>query len=202
MVRTRGQQKAAEETVDAKKEAPLGLYKSMQAAHPIKTDASVAALLSYASVVVSERMTSQAAEVGAALAMAIVAASFITPVLSHYYGWLGKQPWNKLGSLAFDQLIFSPVFTFLLLTYRLLVLTTLQKWASGSLSLAVLHGRLGSAPQEVLPILPDVVRSSWFFWVPCRFIMLNYVPPMYHIVAGNVASFVWNVLLAMLLKQG
>lgn len=54
-------------------------------------------------------------------------------------------------------------------------------------------------PAELYKVFPKTVMSAWGFWIPARFVTLLYVPPMYHLLLGSLFSFLWNVILSLIL---
>jgi hypothetical protein len=172
-----------------------GLYKTALVRYPLTTNCTMAGSITGGSVLASNILKNTPWDWTECLAMVIVASTFITPMLSYYYGWLNKQKFDTLVALFIDQVIFSPVFTLALLTYRLLVIETLASKSLPSLQI------LMTSYEKVQVQLPIVMKLSWMFWIPCRYIMLNYVPDMHHIVGGNIANFVWNIVLALQMKD-
>lgn len=146
---------------------------------------------------------------------------FITPVTvtSDQSLARGRQEENILyGKLLFDQFIFSPVFTagiialrYLLLNSALLSSPTIRDAASAAASATTAKilnqdastWRAGiSAVLTLLRnVLPKTMIYSWAFWFPMRFMMLKYIPTIYHLLAGNLAGYVWSTILTIVLKK-
>jgi hypothetical protein len=118
--------------------------------------------------------------------MAFISAVFVTPVLMWFYkNVLNKMPGGMIRKLVIDQFAFSPPFTASIITLRffLMGLTPLE-----------------NIPAEVYKVFPKAVVISWLFWIPVRFVTLKYIPPIYHLISGSLFSFVWNVVLSLILS--
>lgn len=117
--------------------------------------------------------------------MAIINFIFMTPVLMWFYKLLQTLPYNVYGKLFLDQAIFSPLFT------------------SGiiSLRLYLLGSDINEIPLLVYKIVPSAMISAWLFWIPVRFIMISFIPPVLQLIVGNAFSFIWNIIFAMILAK-
>lgn len=118
--------------------------------------------------------------------MMIVGAAFITPTLLLFYYFLEKCEDSRI-KLIIDQFLFSPVFNAAIIAFRFFLIDS-------SLS-ATDIGNL------VLKIAPSAIKTAWLFWIPQRYFTLNYVPPTYQIVFGNMCGFVWNIIFSMLMAS-
>jgi hypothetical protein len=118
--------------------------------------------------------------------MAIISVTYITPVLLLFYKYLEKvKVGGNLGKLFVDQFIFSPIFTSTIIFFRLLLLKPSSPWI---------------LLEDTIKIAPTAVKSAWLFWIPARFFTINFVPPMYQLIFGNIFSYAWNIIFSLLLK--
>lgn len=188
MVRTRA--KAKEED---KVKGGLGAYNSMMAQYPLLMNEVQAGIIT-SSAVACSNMIAEDDNIMEVVIMTIVSLTFITPILLSYYGWLGKQNFGLITSIIVDQLIFSPVFTTGILMWRGVVSGI---FASGTLDVV----NIMALPGDVLPIIPEIMKKSWGYWIPIRLLILKFVPPMYHVVVGSACSFIWQIIMALSLKK-
>ena len=133
------------------------------------------------------------------LIMTIVTLTFITPILLRYFDWLGSLKLPVLHGLVLDQLIFSPIFTTGIITYREFVHDIMF---GGPLDLSTLMNADNVMQRivKVAQIVPSIMIKSWGYWVPLRLLILKFVPPMYHVVIGSAFSFIWQIIMALALK--
>ena len=155
------------------------------------TNAGVASILAASGNLVSNYLKDVPLDWTDALVWAILAFFYITPILMVYYDWLARRNWSKFQKLAVDQLLVSPIFMFGLLVAKDIILHIYQD----SLTIESLYFFDKGA---IWAILPGIMKANWLFWVPARFVVLNYVDPSFHILGGNVLSFIWQVILGLL----
>jgi hypothetical protein len=144
--------------------------------------ATIAALGVLASQVLSGVATFNFTEV---VVMMLINFAYNTPILLWFYGNLSKSKANIFVKLFIDQVVFSPVFTAGLISLRLLLLGT----------------ELKLIPTIVKAVVPTAVASSWFFWLPCRGLIMLYVPVAMQLLVGNLLAFIWNIILATILSS-
>lgn len=187
----RGVKKASAEQVDEdltdldekKKESS---YQALLREYPYYVNATQSAIISSCSVLVSQTLAGNVLyDWSEVRTVSIIGAMWITPVLLLFYSRLHKMQLTFYGKLAIDQLIFSPIFTVSIITLRLIIL-----------------GRVpfSDFPSVLSQTVPKAVLSSWTFWVPARGFTLLIVPPHLHLLTGSIFSFMWNIILSMLLN--
>ena len=186
--------KKVDDEKDNKKNTLFSNYRDLMVRHPflmnglqagIINGCSVAAsqIISYFNSKDSTQFTFNHTEI---LVMTIIGIIYVTPVILLFYSYLNKFPYGgNIGKLIVDQFLFSPIFTFGIIALRLFMLGNRN-------------------PKEIfniaLSIAPTAIKSSWLFWIPQRYYSLTYVAPVYQLLFGNICSFAWNIILALILK--
>lgn len=117
--------------------------------------------------------------------MMLISFIFITPILLSFYKLLNNLTVGNLGKLIIDQFLFSPVFTFGILSLRLYLLGE----------------NISDIPAIVLKVLPSVMITAWMYWIPIRFIMLTYIPPTLQLLVNSGFGFIWNIVFAIVLSK-
>jgi hypothetical protein len=121
--------------------------------------------------------------------MVTILICLITPLLMWWGPTLDSLPIGNLppalAKVAYDQFLFSPVLTFLIVASRLLLLRSVPPM---------------EVPMAVLSVLPGAMKSSWGFWIPARFLALKFIPTQYHVVYGNLMSYFWNIIFSLILQ--
>lgn len=172
-------------------------YQNLMIRYPFLMNAIQAGVINGSSVIVSQFLTYNETldkefhiQWYDVITMSIIAMTLITPILLIFYSQLNKLQIGKMMKLLIDQLIFSPLLTFSIICYRFVLLGYFHNEMQSMNSIFVL----------AMEITPKAMRSSWLFWIPARFFVLNYVPPMYHLLVGSILSFVWNIVFSMILS--
>ena len=161
-------------------------YQTLMIKYPFFVNATQSAIISSSSVIVSQLLAGNSKiDWSEVRTVAFIGSFWITPVLLVFYSKLHRLQLGVLGKLALDQLIFSPIFTLTIISLRLVVL--------GRVPYNDFTSVLGQT-------VPKAVLSSWTFWIPARGFTLLIVPVHLHLLAGNVFSFIWNIILSMLLN--
>lgn len=161
-------------------------YQTLVIKYPFFVNATQSAIISSSSVIVSQLLAGNSKiDWSEVRTVAFIGSFWITPVLLVFYSKLHRLQLGVLGKLALDQLIFSPIFTLTIISLRLVVL--------GRVPYNDFTSVLGQT-------VPKAVLSSWTFWIPARGFTLLIVPVHLHLLAGNVFSFIWNIILSMLLN--
>ena len=161
-------------------------YQTLMIKYPFFVNATQSAIISSSSVIVSQLLAGNSKiDWSEVRTVALIGSFWITPVLLVFYSKLHRLQLGVLGKLALDQLIFSPIFTLTIISLRLVVL--------GRVPYNDFTSVLGQT-------VPKAVLSSWTFWIPARGFTLLIVPVHLHLLAGNVFSFIWNIILSMLLN--
>ena len=117
--------------------------------------------------------------------MAMIVAFFNTPILLWFFKFLSTSKMGIFAQLLLDQFIFSPPFSAGIITLRFIFINGIP--LSGILS-------------QLITVLPKAMMTSWMFWIPCRFLMLIYVPAHLQLLVVNMCALVWNVIFALILK--
>ena len=213
---------AAEEANGKGKDKQLqqvGFYSKLMKEFPYIMNATQSAIVACLSSMTSSWLNKEETNWADALLWMVLNVVYITPVLLLFYRWLdSKKCWENWQKVAFDQAIFSPIFTFVLLTGRnvakplfeqVVKQVDVKTMTSASL-IAVLRNvqlegtllaQVQMHAQAVLEILPKVCVSNWSFWIPARFMMLSLIAPELHLISGTLLSFVWNIILSSILND-
>eukprot|EP01041_Mallomonas_annulata_P004260 gene4260-8481_t len=117
--------------------------------------------------------------------MCMIVAFYNTPILMWFFNFLSKSNLGVIGQLLLDQFVFAPPFTAGILSLRAYYLTKTP---------------LLLIPMQVLAILPKAQMTGWMFWIPCRFLILKFVPPNVQLLAVNICALIWNVIFSLVLK--
>lgn len=161
-------------------------YQALLRKYPYYVNATQSAIISSCSVLVSQTLAGNVLyDWSEVRTVSLIGALWITPVLLVFYSRLHKWQLSFYGKLAFDQLIFSPLFTISIITLRLIVLGRVE---------------FKDFYSVLCQTVPKAVLSSWTFWVPARGFTLLIVPPHLHLLTGSIFSFMWNIILSMLLN--
>ena len=182
------QNNTSEDEVDNGKYRPTFLadYKSLMIRYPFLVNAIQSALISSCSVLVSQYLAQRSeTDWSEVRTVAFIGAFWITPVLLLFYSKLQKSSLGVIGKLMLDQLLFSPLFTVSIITARLFLLQRVPMY---------------EFPTILLQTVPTAVLSSWTFWIPARGFTLLVVPAHLHLLMGSIFSFLWNIILSMLLN--
>ena len=164
----------------------LADYKSLMIRYPYAVNASQSAAISSCSVLVSQYLAERSeTDWSEVRTVSFIAAFWITPVLLLFYSKLQKSSLGVAGKLMLDQLLFSPLFTVSIITARLFLLQRVPIYEFYTI---------------LLQTVPTAVLSSWTFWIPARGFTLLVVPAHLHLLIGSIFSFLWNIILSMLLN--
>ena len=198
MVRTRSTV-AKDEGQKSTEKKVMFSYNTLMTRYPMLMNEAQSGIISASAVACSNIISAEEVDHWEISVMVIVTLTFITPIITSYYSRLGKMNLPLLQSIVLDQLIFSPVFTTGIIMYRAIVLDVLSGSILPSGLLDV--GDIGRRAGQVIPIIPSIMMKSWGYWIPIRLLILKFVPPMYHVVIGSACSFVWQIIMAMALKE-
>ena len=168
------------------KKTKQSTYQRLMIEYPYLANATQSAVISSASVLVSQYLAGNSQiDWSEVRTVAFIGAAGITPVLLIFYSRLHKMQLGVLGKLLLDQLIFSPIFTMTIITLRLIVMQRVP---------------FSDYYSTLAAVVPKAVLSSWTFWVPARGFTLLIVPVHLHLITGSMFSFMWNIILSMLLN--
>ena len=196
MVSTRRKVKEEKEKYEA---STWGVYDTLRKSHPRAMNSLEGAVITAVSVLASQYIKSVTTgkpfdlDTQEIMVMTTVSITLITPTLLSFYGFLGEMKFNKLLTLFIDQVVFSPIFTTMILSYISILKVILTKG-----EIVPFH-ELTAVVQGMLPALPGIITKGWCFWVPVRLGVIYMAPEAYHILIGNVCSFVWNIIFMLLL---
>ena len=88
---------------------------------------------------------------------------------------------STLSKLIVDQLLFSPLFTVLIVAYKIILMSSMK------ISMNELLDKL-------VVIVPSACKASWMFWIPQRYFTLTFIPTHFHVIFGSLCSFFWQIL--------
>ena len=167
-------------------------YNELLKRHPLAVNSLQAAVIQALSVVASQYLlkapdSSFDIDYKEVLAMVTVSLTLITPSVMLFYSMLAQWTVHNNIKLVVDQFLFSPVLNFGIIAFRLYLLDMTQPVAT--------------ILKAALEVTPKAVSSAWIFWVPQRYVGLNYVAADFQMLFTNVCSFVWNIVFAMLMKK-
>lgn len=174
---------------DRKKDSLFAKYNDLLTRYPFFVNAIQSGIITAIGVLVSQWVGAKDGVVQWDLrevsTMVFINVVWITPVLLRFFEFLNKLPRGAIDKLVIDQAIFSPPFTASIIALRYLLFD---------------HGQLSDVPNFLIKVLPGVQITAWMFWIPTRFLIINYVPASLALLVNNLAALVWNVIFAMMLK--
>ena len=171
----------------SKKKHPVEIafnrYQDLMILHPIAMNTTQSAVITFFSVILSQWIAGmEETNWREVVVAAFVSGCWITPILLVWFNNVAKMSMGTLPKLILDQGIFSPVFTATIVCWRTLL--------------------MGNVPISELPILiPQTIMTSWKFWIPARAVTMIFVPAHLRLISTSVLSFVWNIILAILLRR-
>lgn len=170
-----------------KKEQPIEIifnhYQDLMIKQPLLMNVTQSALITTCSVVISQWIAGMEDndwwEVTVA---ALVSSLWITPILLVWFNNVAKMSMGTVPKLMLDQGIFSPIFTATIVIWRVLL--------------------MGNVPlSELQSLIPRTILTSWTFWIPARAVTMIFVPIHFRMISTTVLSFLWNIILAILLRR-
>ena len=171
---------------DDKKQSLYAIYNDLLIAYPLLVNGTQSSIITGLGVMSSQIITGvKQFDYVEAKIMMLITFIFITPILLIFFKHLNKLSIGNIFKLIIDQFVFSPVFTFSILSLRLYLLGE----------------NIHDIPTQVLKILPSVMWTAWMYWIPVRFITLTYVPPMLQLVVNSGFGFIWNIIFAIVLSR-
>lgn len=180
-----GSDNKANKDIDSKKNSFFAVYKDLLIRYPFLVNATQGAIFALIAGLISQWLLNVPSfDWNEIYVMMLIGFAFNTPVLIWWSGVLQKLKLSIYLNLILDQLAFSPVFTASIISLR-------HYLKSGDIS---------SIPTIVLEVVPKAQSSSWLFWIPVRFLILLYVPPIYQLLAGNLGALVWNIIFFFLMN--
>jgi hypothetical protein len=179
----------------------LGQYQSLLIQYPFLTNALTAVVIASASVITSQYFSYYQdkkndefiMDWNQVITIGLMQFFYVTPVLSFFYNkLLTKVPGGTVPKVVFDQFFFSPIFNSCFVGIRLFILIQLGAEKPHTMKELI---------QIVKEVAPTAITSSWKFWIPQRAFSLTFIPPHLQLVFGNVCSFFWNIIFAMILSS-
>jgi hypothetical protein len=165
----------------------LTRYKELLKEYPFFMNSFQSALISAASVIVSQVYKGNGFNWKEVFAMAIVSSTLTTPFLTWFYKILSTiKMGGVIGQLLVDQLIVSPPLTLAIISYKFFLM---QEYS------------ISMIPMKVLEISSSAIVTMWMFWMPQRLFTLIFIPQDFHVLFGSLCSFIWQIILALLLSQ-
>lgn len=166
--------------------SPFSWYLELLANFPVLTKAVTAALLTLIGDLICQLAIDKVPSLDykRTFLFSFVGLAFVGPTLHFWYLYLSKLIPLPGASGAFlrlllDQFVFAPVFIGIFLS-----------------ALVILEGR----PSHVVPKLEQEwfssVLANWQLWIPFQFLNFRFVPQQFQVLASNVVSLVWNVILS------
>ena len=115
------------------------------------------------------------------LRFSFLGSSLVGPSLHFWYRTLSQKfPGNSLmpavQRLAFDQLVFAPIFIPVFFSTNLL-----------------LEGRPEMIPQKIKNDWLSTVLTNYAVWVPAQFINFRFIPQLHQVLFSNIVGFFWNI---------
>jgi uncharacterized membrane protein len=180
----------------SKKDSLFARYNSLLAKYPLIINALQRGIITaggvFASQAISYTQKHEAAafsditfNLGEVWVMVAINMFWITPILLTMINFLATYTNNPVEKLVIDQLIISPPFTTSIVGLRYIL--------------------LGGKTEEIWSFLwttmPRAQITSWFFWIPTRFLIMSYIPPIYQLLMNSLGAFVWNILFSLLLNS-
>uniref|UniRef100_A0A7N0THS7 Uncharacterized protein n=1 Tax=Kalanchoe fedtschenkoi TaxID=63787 RepID=A0A7N0THS7_KALFE len=160
----------------------LGLLKT----NPVLTKALTSASLTLIGDLICQVVIDQvpSLDLNRTFVFTFLGMALVGPTLHFWYLYLSKLVTvpgvsGTLLRLLLDQFVFAPTFIGVFLT-----------------ALVTMEGR----PSQVVPRLKQEwwssVIANWQLWIPFQFLNFRFVPQQFQVLAANVVSLVWNVILS------
>lgn len=111
--------------------------------------------------------------------------AFMTPLVHHWYLFLGRRFAHPLARVAADQLLWAPVGT---------------AWFVYAMRRLEGHSH-AEGVQGVQAKLGHLITANWTVWVPFQWLNFSFVPARYQVLAVNGVSFAWNIFLSNVLHE-
>ena len=169
-------------------------YMDLLSTHPLLINGVQSALISVLSIHCSKYFSShprQHSQLHESASMFIVSFCIITPCIYNFNKRvIARMRRHILVKVAVDQFIFSPILTFAILFSRQILLDVLNQKNISIVGTCV----------KSITILPTILVHGWLFWLPVKFLSLQYVPFKLQIVFSSIVAFVWNIVLSVVLR--
>ncbi|KAI4348560.1 hypothetical protein L6164_009270 [Bauhinia variegata] len=164
----------------------LSWYLALLGKYPVTVKAITSAILTLFGDLVCQLVIDQVPSLDLRRTFSFTLSGFalVGPTLHFWYLYLSKLvtlpgAQGAFLRLVLDQFLFSPPFIGLVVAF-----------------LMVLEGR----PSEVVPKLRQewfsTVVANWQLWIPFQFLNFRFVPQQFQVLAANVVSLIWNVILS------
>lgn len=119
--------------------------------------------------------------------VALIAAFYINPLLMSFFGFLQKQTSEQMSAtykLVLDQLIFSPAFTFGIISMSMVLTAVLNDQKIAHYTICINAGRA----------VINVVPLAWAFWLLQRLFSKSFIPDIYSLTFNSICSFFWTCI--------
>ncbi|KAI9120334.1 hypothetical protein K1719_007367 [Acacia pycnantha] len=161
-------------------------YMALLGKYPISVKALTSALLTLIGDLTCQLVIDQVPSLDGKRTFLFTLLGFVLvgPTLHLWYLYLSKLVTLPGASGAFlrlllDQFLFAPTFIGVFLS-----------------TLLTLEGK----PSQVIPKLQQewfsAVLANWQLWIPFQFLNFRFVPQQFQVLAANVVSLIWNVILS------
>ncbi|KAF7803965.1 protein sym-1 [Senna tora] len=164
----------------------LSWYLALLGKYPISVKALTSAVLTLIGDLICQLVIDQvpSLDIKRTFLFTLLGFVLVGPTLHLWYLYLSRLVTLPGASGAFlrlllDQFLFAPAFIGVFLS-----------------TLVTLEGR----PSQVVPKLQQewfsAVLANWQLWIPFQFLNFRFVPQQFQVLAANVVSLVWNVILS------
>eukprot|EP00240_Pyramimonas_obovata_P015535 CAMPEP_0118935612 /NCGR_PEP_ID=MMETSP1169-20130426/15739_1 /TAXON_ID=36882 /ORGANISM="Pyramimonas obovata, Strain CCMP722" /LENGTH=282 /DNA_ID=CAMNT_0006878669 /DNA_START=49 /DNA_END=897 /DNA_ORIENTATION=+ len=162
-----------------------GAYLKALEANPLMVKCLTSGVLNLAGDAISQLCFEQNGyDLKRALIFFVIGVGLVGPVLSVWYGTLGKLvtatgTTGAVTRLVLDQAVFAPAFVSLFFG-----------------TLLTLEGHPQDIPGKLKQDWWPAVQTNWKIWIPFQFLNFRYVPPQLQVAAANIIALAWNTYLS------
>ncbi|XP_054800192.1 protein sym-1 [Prosopis cineraria] len=164
----------------------LSWYMALLGKYPISVKALTSALLTLIGDLICQLVIDHvpSLDIKRTFIFTLLGFVLVGPTLHLWYLYLSKLVTLPGASGAFlrlllDQFLFAPTFIGVFLS-----------------TLVALEGK----PSQVIPKLEQewfsAVLANWQLWIPFQFLNFRFVPQQFQVLAANIISLIWNVILS------
>ncbi|GAU44864.1 hypothetical protein TSUD_329200 [Trifolium subterraneum] len=164
----------------------LSWYLALLAKYPVAVKALTSAILTLIGDLICQLVIDkvQTPDLKRTFLFTLLGVVLVGPTLHFWYLYLSKLVTlsgtsGALLRLVIDQFIFAPIFIGVFLS-----------------SLVTLEGRPSQAVPKLKQEWFSAVLANWQLWIPFQFLNFRFVPQQFQVLAANVVSLVWNVILS------
>ncbi|WJX78066.1 hypothetical protein P8452_61323 [Trifolium repens] len=164
----------------------LSWYLALLAKYPVAVKALTSAILTLIGDLICQLVIDkvQTPDLKRTFLFTLLGIVLVGPTLHFWYLYLSKLVTlsgtsGAILRLVLDQFLFAPIFIGVFLS-----------------SLVTLEGRPSQAVPKLKQEWFSAVLANWQLWIPFQFINFRFVPQHFQVLAANVVSLVWNVILS------